>query len=109
MKKVKNLDELEKMVGREYVEKCFTEYMLSVIGQAKRAEDLQNGCAVMDEEELEDFVCRIGSRELSDEIKKHPGKEPVYFRAVKAALMALGYDEAWVSGEAADALNRKYL
>ena len=31
MKKVKNLDELEKMVGRESVEKCFTEYMLSVI------------------------------------------------------------------------------
>ena len=45
----------------------------------------------------------------ADEIKKHPGKEPVYFRAVKAALMALGYDETWVSGEAADALNRKYL
>ena len=109
MKKVKNLDELEKMVGRESVEKCFTEYMLSVIGQAKRAEDLQNGCAVMDEEELEEFVCRIGSRGLSDEIKKHPGKEPVYFRAVKASLTALGYDEAWVSGEVADALDRKYL
>ena len=49
------------------------------------------------------------SIKLSDEIKRHPGKEPVYFRAVKAALTALGYDEAWVSGEAADALNRKYL
>ena len=58
MKKVKNLDELETLVGKDAIEKCFMEYMLTVIGQAKRLEDLQNHCAVMDEDEMDHHVLK---------------------------------------------------
>ena len=109
MKKVKNLDELEILVGKESIEKCFMEYMLTVIGQAKRLEDLQNRCAVMDEDEMVDFVRRVGRSELFEELKERPGKEPRYFRAVQATLMTLGYDERWVYAELNEELNKEYL
>ena len=32
MKKVRNLEELEGLIDRESVERCFMEYMLTVIG-----------------------------------------------------------------------------
>lgn len=109
MKKVKNLDELETLVGRDAIERCFMEYMLTVIGQAKRLEDLQNRCAVMDEDEMTDFVQHVGSGELYDEMKDRPNRTPGYFKAVKATLLALGYDEQWVNTDLIEALERKYL
>ena len=109
MKKIKNLDELETLVGRDAIEKCFMEYMLTIIGRAKRLEDLQNRCAVMDEDEMADFVRRVGRSELFEEMKERPGKEPRYFRAVQATLMALGYDERWVYAELDEEMNKEYF
>lgn len=109
MKKVKNLDELETLVGRDVIEKCFMEYMLTIIGQAKRSENLQNRCAVMDEDEMAEFVRRVGRSELFEEIKERPGKEPRYFRAVQATLTALGFDERWVYAELKEEMDKEYL
>ena len=109
MKKIKNLDELENLIGRDTIEKCFMEYMLTVIGQAKRLEDLQNHCAVMDGDEMVDFVRRVGRRELFEEIKERPDKKLRYFSAVQATLTALGYDERWVYAELKDEMDKEYL
>ena len=109
MKAVKNLDELVSLVGKPVVEKCFTEYLMTVIAMAKRMEALQDHCATMDEEELDEFVNCIERRELLEDIHEHPGKIPGYFIAVQAALAAVGYDEQWVAQDVADALKRKYI
>ena len=109
MKKVRNLDELESLVGRDAIEKSFIEYMLALIGQAKRLEDLQNRCAIMDEDELTDFVRHVGRGELYDEIKERPTRDPRYFKAIQAALLTLGYDERWVYTDLIEALQKEYL
>lgn len=109
MKKVKNLDELETLVGKDAIEKCFMEYMLTVIGQAKRLEDLQNHCAVMDEDEMADFVRQVGRGELYEEMKERPSRNPRYFKAVQATLLALGYDERWVYADLIESLQKEYL
>ncbi len=36
MKKINNLKELEELVGRETVKKCFTEYMMMTIAKAEQ-------------------------------------------------------------------------
>ena len=118
MKKVKSLDELEILVGKESIEKCFMEYMLTVIGQAKRLEDLQNRCAVMDEDEMFSYINAIDRTELYDEkedAKKfaHNGTKwdgyPRYLKAIRVSLVAMGYDEQWVDTTFRDALEEKYM
>lgn len=93
MKKVRSLEELEGLIDRESIERCFMEYMLTVIGQAKRAESLQAGCAVMEEEEMEHFVGDIGERDL---------------KTVCATLVALGYSRKWVNGPLKEAFEKRY-
>ena len=41
MKKIKNLDDLEKLIGKEMVEKCFTEYLMLVVAKAHKWDELQ--------------------------------------------------------------------
>ena len=91
MKKAYNLEELENLIGKETVEKCFTEYMMTLIGQAKRAEDLQNGRAVMEEDELERFAEKVSGKETG---------------TVQAVLAALGYDERWIRSDLIKALTK---
>ena len=43
MKKVKDLDELVKLIGMEAVEKCFTEYMMLTIAKAREYDRMQDG------------------------------------------------------------------
>ena len=99
MKKVNTLDELEALIGRDSIEKCFTEYILTIIGQARRAEALQKGCAAMEEEERDVFVQRLARAGLSGGKKADPEQRQGYIRAVQATLGAVGYDEQWVSRE----------
>ncbi len=42
MKKVDNLSELIDLVGKDTVDRCFTEYMMMVIAKAQKLDDLQN-------------------------------------------------------------------
>ena len=65
--KIENLDELETIMRRDTIEKCFMKYMLTIINHAKRLEDLQNGCAVMDEDEMFSYIDAVGRTELYDE------------------------------------------
>lgn len=118
MKKVKNLDELKNLVGKDVIEKCFMEYMLTVIGWAKRSEDLRNHCAVMDKEEMLYYIDSIDRTELyieKDDAKKfaHNGTMwngyPRYLKAIRVSLIAMGYDEQWVETIFRDALEAKYL
>lgn len=85
------------------------EYILTIIGQAKRLEDLQNHCAVMDEDEMSNFVQQVGCKELYAEMKERPSQSPRYFKAVQATLLTLGYDERWVNSDLIDALKKEYL
>lgn len=93
MKKVRNLEDLEGLIGRESIERCFMEYILTVIGQAKRSESLQAGCAVMEEEEMEHFIGKIGKKDL---------------KTVCSTLVALGYSREWVSGPLKEAFEKRY-
>ena len=42
MSKVSNLDDLQILVGKDIVDKCFTEYMMLMIGKANRVDQLEN-------------------------------------------------------------------
>ena len=42
MKKVDNLSELIDLVGKDTVDRCFTEYMMMMIAKAQKLDDLQN-------------------------------------------------------------------
>jgi len=56
MAEIRNLADLEKLVGIRTVEKCFIEYMLSTMTKANRLEDLENHRATMDEDEMMSFI-----------------------------------------------------
>ena len=58
MKKINNLDELEELIGREAVEKCFTEYMMLTIAKAHKWDELQG----------EDVFHKPNSPEWGDEM-----------------------------------------
>lgn len=118
MNKIKNLDELEALVGRDVVEKCFMEYMQTIIGQAKRSEDLKNRCAVMDKDEMRSYIEAVGRTELyveKEDAKKfaHNGTTwngyPRYLKAIRVSLVAMGYDEHWVDTTFRDALEKEYM
>lgn len=40
MKKIENLEELQKWIGMETVEKCVTEYMMLLIGKARQVDTM---------------------------------------------------------------------
>ena len=116
--KIENLDELETIMRRDTIEKCFMKYMLTIINHAKRLEDLQNGCAVMDEDEMFSYIDAVGRTELYDE--KEDAKKfayngtkwngyPRYLKAIRVSLVAMGYDAQWVDTTFRDALEEKYM
>ena len=120
MAEIRNLADLEKLVGIRTVEKCFIEYMLSTMTKANRLEDLENHRATMDEDEMNKFIESIGRTELYDEVhdsKLRRGDRlkmkwngyPRYIKAIRVSLVAMGYDEQWVDTEFRDAIEMKYL
>lgn len=120
MKKVRTLSDLEQMIGKNAVQRCFTEYFMTIIAQAKKYEDLQNHCAIMDEDEMWMFIESIGRTELYEEIEDmngqshlavRRGRQPSsrYLKAIRVALVAQGYDEQWVDTTFRDALEKQYL
>ena len=120
MAEIRNLADLEKLVGIRTVEKCFIEYMLSTMTKANRLEDLENKRAIMDEDEMNKFIEKIGRCELYEEVqdsKLRRGERfnmqwngyPRYIKAVRVSLVAMGYDEQWVDTEFRDAIEKKYL
>jgi hypothetical protein len=120
MKKVRTLSDLEQMIGKDSVERCFTEYFMTIIAQAKKYEDLQNHRAVMDEDEMWIFIESIGRTELYDEIEDLNNKNYTlvrrngipssrYLKAIRVSLVAQGYDEQWVDTTFRDALEKQYV
>lgn len=120
MKKVRTLSDLEQMIGKESVERCFTEYFMTIIAQAKKQEDLQNHRAVMDEDEMRMFIESIGQAELDEEMEdvNEQSRKAVqsglqsssrYLKAIRVALVGQGYDEKWVDTTFRDALEKQYL
>ena len=121
MKKINNLSELINLVGKDTVGKCFMENIMTLIAQAKKQSDLNNHCAVMNEEEMNAYIANIGRSELFDELKDvksnkyslvrpHcPHPYPRYLKAIRVSLVAQGYDGHWVDTEFRDALEKKYL
>lgn len=77
--------------------------------------------AMMTEEEMDVFIDKVARHELHQELEQmyiaqractdSPVKwgYPRYLKAVRASLVALGYDEDWVNGPFRTALERKYL
>ena len=52
--KINNLKELEELVGRETVKKCFTEYMMMTIAKAEQWEQAHGEGASSDTDLFED-------------------------------------------------------
>lgn len=48
-KKVKNLDDLIKLVGKETVDNCFTEYMILMVAKSKEFDKLEKAIEDIDE------------------------------------------------------------
>ena len=121
MKKINNLSELINLVGEETVDKCFMENFMMMFAQSKRQKDLDNKCAIMEEDEMYKYIENIGRTELFDEIEdvnsdkyilvRHncPHPYPRYLKAIRVSLVAQGYDAHWVDTEFRDALEKKYL
>ena len=121
MKKINNLSELINLVGEETVDKCFMENFMMMFTQSKRQKDLDNKCAIMEEDEMYKYIENIGRTELFDEIEdvnsdkyilvRHncPHPYPRYLKAIRVSLVAQGYDAHWVDTEFRDALEKRYL
>ena len=119
MKKVRTLDDLEEMIGRDAVDRCFTEYFMTIMAQAKKYEDLQNRCAVMDEDELRMFIKSIGRTESHGESEDTGSVRQIragqntdagsgYLEGFCAAMAAQGYERRWVYTIFRCALEKEY-
>lgn len=76
---------------------------------------MSNTAKIMANEEMKDFIEKVGRTELFDEkedlananyklVRENTTPYPRYLKAVRVSLVALGYDEKWVEGEFRDAL-----
>lgn len=52
MKKVNNLNELINLVGKDTVNKCFTEYMMLVVSRNNKLEELENSLEDMKDTDI---------------------------------------------------------
>lgn len=52
MKKVNNLDELINLVGKDTVNKCFTEYMMLAVSRNDKLEELENSLEDMKDTDI---------------------------------------------------------
>jgi hypothetical protein len=91
MKKLYSIEELENMMGKENVRKLFTEYLMKMLGEVKRLEDLEDHKAIMEEEELAAYKEAV--------FGKRKKIEPEYLEGIKASLKAMGYDSQWADEE----------
>ena len=108
MRKISNLNELIELIGEDSVNKCFIEKFMLMIVQSKRQKDLDNKCAIMDNDEMYEYIDSVGRTELFDELKdinsneyalvRHNCPHPYsrYLKAIRVSLVAQGYDEQWV-------------
>ena len=60
-------------------------------------------------DEIERFITEIGRVELFADMKNNGGYPRIYFKAVCASLIALGYDSSWVTHQFLDALEGAYM
>lgn len=72
------------------------------------------GNKTMSEDEMTEYINKIGRSELFDEIKDMKKSNvyqnyPYYLKAIRVSLIALGYDQQWVETTFKNALNKKYL
>ena len=64
MKKVNNLKELIDLVGKDSVDKCFTEYMMLIVARNNKLEELENDLKDMSDTDMftaSDLKNRLGS------------------------------------------------
>lgn len=106
------------LVGPDAFQECVEEY-LSQKGDTRV--NLLRCNAMMTEEEMDAFIDKVARHELHQELEQMyiaqractdlPVKwgYPRYLKAVRASLVALGYDEDWVNGPFRMVLERKYL
>ena len=52
MKKVNNLSELVDLVGKETVDKCFTEYMMLMVARNNKVKKLENDLEDMNDTDM---------------------------------------------------------
>lgn len=52
MKKVSNLGELINLVGKDTVDKCFTEYMMLMVARNNKLNELENDLEVMNDTDM---------------------------------------------------------
>lgn len=52
MKKVNNLKELIDLVGKDSVDKCFTEYMMLIVARNNKLEELENDLKDMSDTDM---------------------------------------------------------
>ena len=52
MKKVNNLKELIDLVGKDSVDKCFTEYMMLIVARNNKLEELKNDLKDMSDTDM---------------------------------------------------------
>ena len=62
----------------------------------------------MTETEMTKYIEDIGRSELFEEMRTSHGY-PKYLKAIRVALIALGYDVNWVEHQFRDALEKTYL
>lgn len=111
---VNNLEELRQVLGNSAVDKCFLEYLYTVAENTKKVNDFANNKARMTNEEMYEYIEKIGKNELYDEVqilkKAVVGRQyPRYLKAIRVSLIAQGYDPDWVEGPFRTALDKKYL
>lgn len=75
----------------------------------------------MNKKMMNDYIEAIGRCELYDELEdiqkpeyifirlNQPHPYPRYLKAIQVSLVALGYDEGWVTSTFKEALEEKYL
>ena len=99
----------------------FINDLQEIIAKAKRQIDLDNSDAIMEDEEMYEYIEKIGREELFDEIKdlssdkymfvRHncPHPYPRYLKAIRVSLIAQGYDQKWVETKFRYALEDRYF
>ena len=63
----------------------------------------------MEKNEMNTFIAKVGRSELFRDMKQNGGYPQIYFKAVCASLISLGYDQHWVTHEFLEALEAEYL
>ena len=72
MKKVSNLSELVDLVGKDTVNKCFTEYMMLMVARNNKVNELENDLENMNDTDVAEYAMTLSSvNELIDLVVKN--------------------------------------